>query len=249
MAVVLKTTEPETVPGVRIPLPPPSPRFARFGGESRLQARRGSRRSPRAGSNPLFSGRLRCARVWRREWASGARRDALALVASGHESVILRTPALRSGLAARGCRHAATRWCSLRAGSNPLFSGRLRCARVWRREWASGPRRDALALVASGHESVILRTPRCARIWRREWAAGTPRLAGARCERARIRYSPDARAALGSVGESGLQARRDSLSLVASGHESLVSASFLAALGDGGESGPQARRDSLRQTN
>src|SRR5688572_17406007 len=29
MAVVLKTTEPETVPGVRIPLSPPSPRCAR----------------------------------------------------------------------------------------------------------------------------------------------------------------------------------------------------------------------------
>jgi hypothetical protein len=49
MAVVLKTTEPGRVPGVRIPLPPPTTlRFVVFG--SRLQAT--ARLSPRLGANP-----------------------------------------------------------------------------------------------------------------------------------------------------------------------------------------------------
>jgi hypothetical protein len=49
MAVVLKTTEPETVPGVRIPLPPPEKAYllSNFGFLEK-----------RPSSYPLFKGRL-----------------------------------------------------------------------------------------------------------------------------------------------------------------------------------------------
>jgi hypothetical protein len=47
MAVVLKTTEPETVPGVRIPLPPPA--FAAGFGYARSVIAGSSRAARRAG--------------------------------------------------------------------------------------------------------------------------------------------------------------------------------------------------------
>ena len=161
MAAVLKTAVRETVSGVRIPLPPPTPlRGVVWREWSSGIAHRA--RSVRLGTNPRSLPRLRCARL-----AEGYPRFRVRGVSEGTGLQASRTEHARCDLARIPGVALALAFAALGSLRNPPLPGR---GVVWR-EWSSGIAHRARS-VRSGTNPGLTRR-RCARL-AEELSVATP---------------------------------------------------------------------------